>query len=165
MLENLVLFRHGKAQRPYDAPDDFSRELTERGCDDALAQALRLKAMGFVPDIACVSTALRASQTWDQAASVFENCKTKLTRELYHASADKYLEVAKETLANNVIIVAHDPGLHELCRHFLRGSPEDNSNNLLHFGFPTAGIAWFKADAKNRNGFELLQFFDPNGAF
>lgn len=162
MLENLVLFRHGKAQRPYDAPDDFSRELVQRGRDEAFSQANRLFASGFRPDIACVSTALRASQTWDCAAPVFGDCKTLLTRELYHASADKYLEIAKSALVKNVMIIAHDPGLHELCRYFLRGSAKDNSNNMLHFGFPTASIAWFTKDSQNRNGFELVQFFAPN---
>lgn len=165
MLENLVLFRHGKAQRPYDAPDDFSRELTQRGRKDSEAQASRLKAAGFVPDIACVSTALRASQTWDSAAAAFTDTKTLLTRELYHASADTYLEVARRTLQSNVIIVAHDPGLHELCRYFLRGSHADNSNHPLHLGFPTAAIAWFKADGSNKYGFELVEFFEPKQAF
>ena len=161
MLKNLVLFRHGKAQRPYDAPDDFSRELTDRGRTDSQRQALRLREAGFVPDIACVSTALRASQTWDCAAPIFPNTKTLLTRELYHASADTYLDIAKRTEQGNIVVIAHDPGLHELCRYFLKGSRFDYSHHPLHLGFPTAGIAWFRKEDENKSGFELIEFFDP----
>lgn len=159
MIENLVLFRHGKAQRPYEAPDDFTRELVARGRDDAVLQASRLARSGFYPDIVCVSTALRAAQTWDCASQFFEGAKVKWARDLYHASADTYLDIARNSSSKNVLIIAHDPGLHELCRRFLKGSQEDLSANELHLGFPTAAIAWFAADETNRFGFELREFF------
>jgi phosphohistidine phosphatase len=162
MLSDLVLFRHGKAVRPNEARDDFERGLTESGRMDASAQAKRLRDAGFVPDLVIVSTALRAAQTWDEASQHFPDAPVRLTRALYLATPDVYLDAALSSNVTKVMLVAHDPGLHELARWFTKGlkgtSPQIDS---LRSQLPTSGVAWFTADPAAKNGFALQQYFEP----
>jgi phosphohistidine phosphatase len=162
MLTDLVLFRHAKAVRPHEARDDFERGLTAGGVDQAKAQGARLREAGFVPDVALVSTAFRAAQTWEAVAGLFPDTKVRLTRTLYLASPTVYLETAENVKATKVLLIAHDPGLHELARWFTKGlkgaSPEIDS---LRAELPTSGVAWFVADASTKNGFGLKQYFVP----
>ncbi len=164
MLTDLVLFRHGKAVRPHEARDDFERTLTPDGRVQAGAQALRLKQAGFRPDLALVSTAFRAAQTWEEANWCFPDCPSRLTRTLYLASPDVYLETAQAVNKSSVLIVAHDPGLHELARWFTKGLKGISSEvDQMRSELPTSGIAWFVADANARNGFALKRYLNPQG--
>ena len=160
-LQHLILFRHGKAVRPHEAPDDFSRGLTERGEREALAQAHQLVAAGLMPEVALVSTALRASQTWDCAAPAWPDTKVRLSRTLYLAAPDVYLEAAQAANVASCAVVAHDPGLHELACRLIKGGPATPEALLLRAGLPTAGLVWFQADPGARSGWRLVRFFAP----
>ena len=166
-IENLVIFRHGKAQKIYDVDDDFSRGLTERGQRDAENQASRLKEAGFKPDIALVSTAARAAQTWERAHGFFPDSQAKLLDKFYLAAPKIYLNEAIASGKKNVMLIAHDPGLHELCRYFMFGggtiNPGDINNEeaLLLFELPTAGLAWFTRDDNAKSGMVLKRYFKP----
>jgi phosphohistidine phosphatase len=162
MLTDLVLFRHAKAVRPHEARDDFERGLTPTGVAQAAAQAARLVEAGFRPDLAIVSTAFRAAQTWEAIDDVFPNVPFRLTRSLYLATPQIYLDTAAAAGKGKVMLIAHDPGLHELCRLFTKGqkgvSPEIDS---LRAELPTSGVAWFVADAGAKHGFSLKRYFLP----
>lgn len=160
-IENLVLFRHGKAQRPYDAPDDFLRELIERGKKDAFSQAERLKNLGFMPDLVLVSSALRASQTWDAAANFFPMAKVKITRDLYLASPEQYLKMILESGEKNVMLIAHDPGLHDLSKLFLKGNETSPDSQFLKLEMPTSGIAWFCKDDTIKSHMRFIAHLRP----
>lgn len=160
-LENLVIFRHGKAQRPHDADDDFSRNLVERGINEAKAQAQRLFDLGFVPEIALVSSANRAMQTWEAASEIFQNTKAIITRDLYLAPPNIYMRAVLETGAKNVLLIAHDPGLHDLCRHFLKGNEETPDAHYLASDLPTSGVAWFRRDDKIKSKMRLMAHLRP----
>jgi|APTNR8051073442_1049403.scaffolds.fasta_scaffold03027_13 phosphohistidine phosphatase len=160
-IQDLVLFRHGKAERPYDAVDDFSRNLIETGKKQSLEQAIKLRMLGFSPDVVLVSSAFRASQTWDVASEVFADADTIITRELYLASPELYLSKAAQTGAKSVMIIAHDPGLHALCRTFLKGANKDEKSDLLRLDLPTAGVAWFQKDANTKSTMRLVANLRP----
>jgi phosphohistidine phosphatase len=160
-LQSLILLRHGKAVRPGEAPDDFARGLTQRGLDEARSQARALALLGLVPQVALVSTALRASQTWDQAAVELPGTTARLSRALYLASPDVYLHAARTAGAASVMVVAHDPGLHGLACSLLAGNPKTPEAMLLKAGLPTAGLAWFEADPAVRSGWRLQRFLSP----
>ncbi|MEN9874700.1 MAG: hypothetical protein RL186_1597, partial [Pseudomonadota bacterium] len=88
MLTDLVIFRHGKAQAEAYAAEpsgdaDFARPLTARGRAQAGAQARRLRELGFEPDVALVSSAVRAVQTWEEARPHFGDVQARITRNLY----------------------------------------------------------------------------------
>ncbi|GIU67137.1 SixA phosphatase family protein [Candidatus Phycosocius spiralis] len=162
MLSELVLFRHGKAVRPLEARDDFCRGLTPFGAAQASAQALRLKAAGFLPDLALVSTALRASQTWDACTTAFPKTPVEMSRALYLASPANYLRALEQCMHSSAILIAHNPGLHDLARRLMKGDRgvEAGQTKLMEH-LPTSGIAWFHADTGAHSGFKLKQFWAP----
>ena len=165
MLTDLVLFRHGKAVRPYEARDDFSRGLTARGVNEAASQARRLKAAGFKPDVVLVSTALRAAQTWDAARPCFLEASVRANRALYLAAPEIYLSAARDTGAASILLIAHDPGLHELARRLMKGDHDTTAGQAeLHAHLPTSGLAWFRRDTRAQSGFQLHQFWPPTRA-
>lgn len=162
MLTDLVLFRHAKAVRPHEARDDFERGLTPTGVAQASAQARLLSEAGFRPDVAIVSTAFRAAQTWEAASDQFVGVPVRLTRALYLATPDIYLETARATGKDKVLLIAHDPGLHELCRLFTKAQKGSGGEiDALRSELPTSGVAWFVADAGAKHGFALKRFFAP----
>jgi phosphohistidine phosphatase len=163
MLTDLVLFRHAKAVRPHEVRDDFDRGLTPLGITQANSQAQRLREAGFAPDLVIVSTAFRAAQTWDAASVHFPDVPVRLTRDLYLASPSVYMDAAHLSKKAKVMLIAHDPGLHELARGFTKGqkgiSPEIDQ---LRAELTTSGIAWFIADGRAKNGFSLKRYFNPD---
>ena len=162
MLTDLVLFRHGKAVRPHEARDDFERGLTPAGIVQAGAQAKRLHDAGFRPDLAIVSTAFRAAQTWEATSVHFPNTPSRLTRNLYLAAPNIYLEAANASNMGKVMLIAHDPGLHELARWILKGKKGESTEiDHLRTELPTSAIAWFVADAAAKHGFTLKHYFEP----
>eukprot|EP01035_Chromulina_nebulosa_P004543 gene4543-6216_t len=59
-MDRLILLRHGQADAGSETGDDFDRRLAPHGIVESRAMGLRLAEMGFVPDLALVSTAARA---------------------------------------------------------------------------------------------------------
>jgi len=164
MLCDLVLFRHGKAVRPDAAPDDFQRALTERGHQEAATQARRLADAGFVADIALVSSAVRATETWDEAARYFPVAEKRITRSLYLAAPETYRAAAETCGGTAVIVIAHDPGLHDLSCTLLmddRDGARSREGRALLDHMPTAGIAWFSR-ANGSANWKLKAHFRPD---
>jgi phosphohistidine phosphatase len=162
MLTDLILFRHGKAVRQHEARDDFSRGLTPRGRVQAAAQAQRLKEEGCDLQLALVSTALRAAETWDACHLAFPDAQVQMMRQFYLAAPSIYLGAAKSVTASRVMIVAHDPGLHQLACSLMKGDTgQDRGQTDLREHLPTSGVAWFTADPSTSSGFKLRQFWGP----
>lgn len=162
MLTDLVLFRHGKAVRQREARDDFSRGLTQLGKAQAAAQAKRLGQAGCFPEMALVSTALRAVETWEACQPAFPNAQVQFSHQLYLAAPDAYLGAAKSAKTGRVMIIAHDPGLQELARTLMESDTgQDHGQTSLRQHLPTSGVAWFCADPSQSSGFKLRHFWPP----
>jgi phosphohistidine phosphatase len=65
-MKRLIIVRHAKSV-PYGYDDDFRRDLTDRGINDAEKISLRLKEMGITADLVIASPATRTMHT----ASIF----------------------------------------------------------------------------------------------
>lgn len=162
MLKDLVLFRHAKAVRPFEAADDESRNLAPRGRTDSARMAARLAAAGFVPDVALVSTAARTRQTWDIARAAFAPVDARWLDTLYLASPDTCLAAARSAAAGSVVLVGHDPGLHDLACRLAQGQTDSTGRlAVLRQKLPTAGVAWFTADPGCASGFRFTAFLSP----
>jgi phosphohistidine phosphatase len=156
-MQRLILLRHGKADSASGGGGDFARGLTARGVRESTLIGRVLADAGLEPDLALVSTAARAMQTWEAARAAFPNARMAPARELYHASP----EVLADAVARldgapaSVMIVGHNPGLHEyaLALGGAKGARE------LAVGFPTAAAAVF--DALPVGGFQLARFLTP----
>jgi phosphohistidine phosphatase len=140
-MRQLVLLRHAKAMPAGDEADDFARALAEAGRTDAPLIAHALAEAGAAPTIALVSDARRTRETWDLAQPSFPKAEVRFLRSLYLGAAEILMAEAERTGAANVMVVAHNPGLHELASR-LAQRPTD-LDLRLRAKFPTAAGAIF----------------------
>lgn len=142
MAFTLVLLRHAKSAYPSGVPD-HDRPLNPRGRADAPAAGRQIRqAVGFI-EVALVSTAMRAQQTWElsgvQAGSVQNR------RDLYLASWPDMLEVVRTVDAPSAMVVAHNPGTEDLATRLAGDSGSSEYQRML-VKFPTAAFAVLRAD-------------------
>ena len=69
-MRRLMLLRHAKTERAAPGARDRERKLTQRGRDDAPAIGAYMVQHGLIPDLAVVSPAARAQQTWTLVAAM-----------------------------------------------------------------------------------------------
>lgn len=61
-MKRVIIVRHAKSV-PYGYDDDFNRDLTDRGINDAEKISSRLKGTGITPDLVLASPATRTMHT------------------------------------------------------------------------------------------------------
>ncbi len=162
-MRRLILLRHGKAESTAATGGDFERGLTDSGRREAALIGHVLAQTGCAPDLVLVSTARRAMETWEAAGAAFPKARMAPARELYHASADalaEAIDAAGEPIAT-LMIVGHNPGLHELALT-LMVSPKSRVEKTLADSFPTAAAAVFQLHDDGR--FEFERFLTPRDA-
>jgi phosphohistidine phosphatase len=95
----------------------------------------------LVPDRVVVSPATRASDTWARAAVTCPKApRPVLEPRLYDAKAETILDIVRAIDgANRVLIVGHNPGLHELAL-LLIASGDVEIRERLQENLPTAGL-------------------------
>lgn len=160
-MRRLILFRHAKTEGRSEAGDDISRRLTERGRDESVLMGRVLAEHGYTPDLALVSPAARAVESWQGLAESFPRAKVERCRGLYDAAPEDIAEeIERDTgSADTVIVVGHNPGLQELAVNLLidnAGSHHDIET--LSAGFPTSAAAVFVMDEAGRASLEALFF-------
>ena len=126
----LVLLRHGKAA-PTGAGGDRDRPLLAEGRQQVASVGARLQALGWWPDRAIVSTALRARQTHE---ALVPRIPGEVDDEIYTGGAlaiRRRLLVAGDGL---VIVIGHNPALSELASRLtgFRVGLEIAAASLLH---------------------------------
>jgi len=86
------------------------------------------------PDLVLCSTALRARATLDLVVHALGNPATEIDEGLYHASGVELFERLRTVRASvtEVLLVGHNPGLHELACLLAPPGPE---------AFPTGALA------------------------
>jgi phosphohistidine phosphatase len=149
-MQRLILFRHAKAERQAPSGEDFDRDLTERGRRDAALMGKVLAERGYGPDLALVSTARRTRSTWDELSGdalsgALDQTEVQYIEALYNAPARLLLQSAAQAkAAGTVIVIAHNPGLHEASIGLVQqGSASDAGLKGLRSGMPTATAGVF----------------------
>lgn len=141
-MRRLMLLRHAMAE-PADGFADFDRPLTARGRSAAQAIASWIAQNGMTPDLALISPARRAIETWEiVAASLADSPLVRHDRMLYGAS-DKILLAAIGKAAErrqNILIVGHNPGLEQLANGLARSGNEPDLQRL-RIGLPAGALA------------------------
>ena len=164
-MDRLILFRHGKAEPESASGEDFDRRLAPRGHDESAETAARLADLGFLPDVALVSTAARARETWAASEPHFPGAKVSFDAELYHADSGAVRHAAARAgaMVGTVLVVGHNPGLQELTVRLLTEGAAPSSL-IWRAGrqFPTAAAAVFLFDDNGRPAFDGL-FFPERG--
>jgi len=156
-MQRLILLRHGKAESASSSGDDAERALTDRGRRDSALMGRVLADMGLTPDLALISTARRAQETWAEAAFAFPAARVQAQRSLYLASLQQLEQAvaAARDEARVLLLVGHNPGLHEFALAHLRGSVSPARNRVIE-SFPTAAVAVFSVAADDGVVFENL---------
>ncbi len=150
---------------------DHERPLAERGRRAAPAMAKRLHDLEMVPDLVFCSDARRTLQTWelvdDAWTAAGSRAAVEVRPELYLASPRTMLDVVASAPEHveSVMIVAHNPGTHDLARRLCR-LDEGEEAEALRTKFPTAAVAIVASDATSWSAFgsgrsQLVRFIRP----
>jgi phosphohistidine phosphatase len=163
-MRTLILFRHAKAVRAHEAPDDKSRPLTGRGRREAAEAGAAMQAAGLRPALALISTSQRTRET---AECGFADLKleTRFEDALYHAAPEGVWDAFASTDAASVVVVGHNPGLGELVSMLVHQA-HDGSKVARELGghFPTAAFAAFeiRGDLMRAAGPSLITAWRPD---
>lgn len=166
-MKRLILMRHAKTEPWHDSVDDHGRALVERGHADAARIAVELKSRDWLPSHGLVSTARRARETWRAMLPTLGPATLDYLDDLYLAAPVTLEECLSQCAASGtVIVVAHNPGLHDLACAIAReaGAPDDEARARVFESFPTGSAALFEASADvayRADAFALVGFIRP----
>jgi phosphohistidine phosphatase len=147
-VSELHLLRHAKAT-PQGEGTDRDRPLEQRGRRAAQALAAWAAEHRLAPTLVLCSPALRTRQTLDIVAPAFARPPQILLEDaLYLATARQLMARLRQVPAGaaGVMIVGHNPGLHELATLLsdVSGGP---LMARLAAGLPTAALASYEVAA------------------
>lgn len=149
-MKQLLLMRHGDAERGSAEMNDHARPLSEEGKHECAEAGAWLQSSGNLPDAVFCSTAERTRQSLTALGLPAELTeKAEFRDQLYLASPGEILQCVQslpDTHAR-VLILGHNPGIRDFCAMFARsGNTEAHENIAL--GFKTAGIAGLTFEAE-----------------
>ena len=148
-MKDLLLFRHAKAEEAGPGGGDIDRPLSLRGRKSAQRMAEHMAQDGVRHDLILCSAALRTRQTLAALLEVYgAQAAVAIEPGLYLADVRQLaarLRAAPDH-ARSVLIIGHNPGLHELAidlaeRDRLRDAP---TKARLARKFATAALARFE---------------------
>jgi phosphohistidine phosphatase len=140
-MRRLLLLRHAKTERAEPGERDRDRKLIERGRTDAPIIGAYMARHRLIPDLVLVSPAARALETWQLVAATFSKTPRMVKDErIYNAGTDTLVELIRETDdARTLLVVGHNPGLHDLARQLI-GSGDIEARGNLNEKLPTSGL-------------------------
>jgi phosphohistidine phosphatase len=149
-MRRLLLLRHAKTERDSPSGLDRDRRLDDRGREDVLAIGRYLTDEKLVPDLVLVSPAARTRETFDLLAADLKKLPAmEVISGLYGADAAELLQIIRTAgrvngrVAKSLMVVAHNPGLHELSLALI-GKATAQDREALEDNLPTSGLAVFK---------------------
>ncbi len=141
-MRRLMLLRHAKSDRSIPGMADPTRPLNPHGQDAASRIGAYMAHHALVPDHVLCSPARRARDTWAFVAKELRAMPpTTYDDHLYEAGRNAILAVLRKTAPeiHALLVVGHNPGLHELAI-FLIASGDVDQRERLREKFPTAGL-------------------------
>lgn len=143
--------RHAKAEPGGET--DATRELAQRGYDDAVEAGRWLADSGFVPDAALVSAAHRTATTWLAVAEggSFE-VEASYSESLYAAGPETALDLIRETSedVSSLVVIGHNPTMAYLAQLLDDGTGDEDAGREMAVGFPTGALARFEVPGRWR---------------
>lgn len=157
-MRQLVLLRHAKALADSETGEDIDRPLAPRGREDAPVVGKALAEAGADPIIVLVSDARRTRETWELVSPSFPKAEVRFRSDLYLCPAETIEEEADLAGAERVMVVAHNPGMHELAARWAHRNNELETR--VRAKFPTcAGAIYEKKD--DSSSWKLQGFVTP----
>ncbi len=142
-MATLVLLRHAKSAYPQGVAD-HDRPLSGRGRRDAPVAGQLIGERVPHIDLALISTARRAQQTYELACPGLDVSAQRDVPELYLASPDTMLRRIRAAQVATLLVVSHNPGTEELAELLARDTSSDLYRRMLA-KFPTAAFAVLSA--------------------
>ena len=142
-MRSLTLFRHAKTATVRPGQQDFDRQLTERGREDAARMGAILAQRPW--DLALVSAARRTAETWEIAKKQFKSPPdAEIDHALYLCGTQALIARIRNLTdtIQHVLVIGHNPDLHEASVWFA-GRTENRSAHELRHKFPTAAMSHF----------------------
>jgi phosphohistidine phosphatase len=147
-MRRLLLLRHAKTETDAPSGRDFDRRLDARGVADADEIGRWLARQIDRPQRVLVSTALRALQTWNGIAATLPEMPEVVELEsLYSATPTELMRAIRDhgADASPLMVVAHNPGLHELAIG-MTGSGDAAARRVLDQNLPTTALVTLDFD-------------------
>ena len=123
----LSLVRHAKSSWKNDLLSDHDRPLKTRGISDSGMIAQKISELGLIPPFIFCSTALRSQLTVQLMNEIFSlpEDRIRYDQQLYRAWADSIMAyVKKESKNDHIMVVGHNPGVHQLVEKLTDSSIE-----------------------------------------
>lgn len=142
-MRRLLLMRHAKTEKESASGKDRDRRLDDRGHRDSAAIGTWLAAHDLLPDRVLVSSAVRARQTWDLLSHDWPKRPAEFRDDLYTADTSDLLSIIREAAGEDphrLMIVAHNPSLHEIALALTATGPA-KAREALHHHMPTGAVA------------------------
>jgi len=142
LKRRLILLRHAKSAWP-DGVADLERPLAERGRKTAPVIGAYMAREKLIPDLALVSPARRAQETWKLVCEALS--KKVAEREapgVYEVSAERILDVIRsvEPGIRTLLVVGHNPGMEDAASLLVADGDADAMGRMKE-KFSTAGLA------------------------
>ena len=172
-MHQLLLLRHAKSS--WDSTDlpDKERPLNARGRHAAALMRKAMRDLGLEPDIILVSTAHRTRETLELLEPWDETPLREEMDSLYLAPPPVLFDALHGVAdtARSVLLVGHNPGLHELALALIGSHAQDDWHQEplrdLARGFPSGALAEFSIPGPwsrlNDGGGRLVRFLTPRG--
>ena len=143
-MPKLYLLRHAQAASDFDT-DDKERPLTPHGVGQA--QSL----ISHIPDIqkTLCSSAKRTQMTAQSIKDINGNLGfIEYRDDLYNAPAGNILHAIQECNTENLLVIAHNPGIHLLARSLVNSGDKGKLEQLNIFYNPST-LSVFDCDIDN----------------
>jgi len=153
-MRRLMLLRHAKSDRSDPGARDHDRVLNPRGREAAPRMGAYMVSHSLIPDLVLCSTAARARETWDLAASAFgDPPKVRYDERIYENNPEILFDLIAATASGVqvLLLVGHNPSFESLAGRLV-ASGHGDARQRLREKFPTAGLAVidFPIDAWSR---------------
>lgn len=159
-MKRLSLVRHAKSSWKDSRLADIQRPLSGRGKRDAPAMAARLEARGLHPVLILSSPAERAKATAEALADGlgYPRERIRIEPDLYLADSGTLARITArfDDTWNDVLLVAHNPGLTDFVNRLLPSLALDNLPTSGVVAVDCAGLRW----AEIERGGATLAFYD-----
>lgn len=147
-MKHIFVYRHADTHPASAGQPDFVRSLSPVGEAESARVGNWLKQANPQPQQVICSSAVRAETTLRLTLEAMGNptLPTRHEQRLYLAAPSEIFRVLNELnpTAQAVMVVGHNPGLHQFALQLAQKSKEELGK--LAFQFPTASLAQFEVD-------------------
>ena len=146
-MRTLYVLRHAKSDWGDASLRDFDRPLNGRGRKSAKAMGRELRERGLAPDLVLLSPSARTTETLARVEEGFGASFEKVEeRSIYLAETEALVALIRNAPAKSdrLMIVGHNPGMHELVL-LLANGPRDLREEAAA-KFPTGAMAEISFD-------------------